>query len=171
MSKPKVLLTILVILFIAIQFFGPDRTNPPVEREKTVQALTDIPESVSQILQRSCYDCHSNETRWPWYSYVAPVSWLVVKDVQDGRSHLNFSDWAQYSERKVEKALDEICEEIQEGAMPLKQYLWLHPDARLSAEEVQAICDWTQAELSRMGAAPTDEKQEEEEEGEHEHEP
>ncbi len=150
MNKLKLAGLIVLFIFMIIQFFGPERTNPPVDKSRTVMALTHMPDHVAKIINRSCRDCHTYQTKWPWYSYIAPVSWLVIDDVNEGRRHINFSDWARYSPKKVAKALDEICEEVEDGTMPLKSYLWIHRDARLTEEEVQAICNWTKSELGEF---------------------
>lgn len=127
---------VLIVLFILIQFFPVNRTNPPVETEIEVSA------DVHAILDRSCYDCHSNNTRWPWYAYVAPVSWLVAKDVNHGREHVNFSTWNAYDTEEKSHLLDEVYEVIDEGEMPMAIYLPLHPEAKLSDEDKQLLMNW-----------------------------
>lgn len=131
----KILITVALIL-IAIQFIPVDRSNPPV--------IQDInpPQNVSEILRTSCYDCHSNETVWPWYSYVAPVSFLVSGDVKDGRKRINFSEWNKYDEKKQIKKMNGILEVIQEGEMPLSNYLLMHSEAKMDAAKIQAVKDW-----------------------------
>ena len=132
----KILIGVAAIL-VAIQFIPVDRSNPPAEGE--LMESTEL----KTILKRSCYDCHSNETVWPWYSYVAPVSWLVADDVHEGRRHLNFSNWQNIEVRKVSKAKQEIWEMVSEGEMPLSKYVLLHPEAKLSEKDKQIIKDWT----------------------------
>ena len=129
---------VFVILLLLIQLVPVDKTNPPIEAEIPAS------EEVRTILKRSCYDCHSNETRWPWYSRVAPISWLVVYDVKEGRDELNFSTWNKYSASKQNKKLKEIWEEIDEGEMPLWVYLPAHPKAKLSANDKAILQNWTQ---------------------------
>jgi hypothetical protein len=102
----------------------------------------DAPTEVVSVLQKSCYDCHSNETEWPWYSNIAPVSWLVSSDVQDGRLHLNFSKWENLSRKDKVKMKEEIWEEIENENMPLWKYSILHPDANLTPEAKNLIRDW-----------------------------
>jgi len=94
-------------------------------------------------------DCHSNHTVWPWYSSVAPMSWLVAKDVRNGRGKMNFSEWGRIPESKQEARLEAICEEIKEGEMPLKEYLLIHSDAKLSEQDKDALCNWVNAELKK----------------------
>lgn len=128
----------LVGLAVLIQFLPVERTNPPVTRE----VLWDS-EVTRDLARQSCYDCHSNETVWPWYSSVAPMSWLVAKDVVEGRTHLNFSTWDQPNE-----APDEIIEMVEDGEMPLRKYTLLHPQARLSDEMRAALVRGLRATLA-----------------------
>jgi hypothetical protein len=101
---------------------------------------------------RACYDCHSNETTWPWYSNVAPVSWFVISDVNDGRRHLNLSDWGKYTPERMQRRLSEMCSEVEQGEMPLKQYTWIHKVAGLDGPQREQICAWTKAEQARITA-------------------
>ncbi|MGH7456687.1 MAG: heme-binding domain-containing protein [bacterium] len=140
----------LAVLFVAIQFAGPEKTNPPVDAAKTIQANTQITPEVAAIIQRACGDCHSHQTQWPLYSYVEPVSWFLVDHVNDGRKHLNFSEWASYEPKRMRKKLQEMFEEVEKGAMPLKSYLLLHPDARLSQDDIQQLGAWAEAERRRL---------------------
>jgi hypothetical protein len=108
----------------------------------TVQASLEVPAQVADILDRACNDCHSYETVWPWYASVAPASWLCVKDVNEGRRHLNFSEWGQYSPKIAAHKLDELIEHVEEGEMPLPVYLPLHPEARLDESERVVLINW-----------------------------
>lgn len=141
----------LLVVLVVIQAFRPAHTNPPVDPQQTVQAALTVPADVDAVLERSCNDCHSNETLWPWYAEVAPVSWFVVDHVNHGREEMSFSAWGTYSARKAAHKLEEICEKVREGEMPLASYLLLHPEARLSEADKQALCDWAQVERARMG--------------------
>lgn len=132
----KYLLIAFAIIFLVIQFIPVNRSNPPVTGE------IDSPLEVKKILQKSCFDCHSNKTNWPFYSYVAPVSWLVVKDVNEGREELNFSEWNKYNNKKQMKKIKKTYEEIAEREMPMKIYLITHPGAELTENEKQIIKDW-----------------------------
>ena len=102
-----------------------------------------LPAHAASVLDRACRDCHSNETRWPWYSNVAPVSWFVVDHVNHGRRHLNFSDWAQYPGETAERLLENTCAFARKETMPLPSYLRVHREARLSDADVATLCDWT----------------------------
>ncbi len=144
--KPTVIRRVvlgLVVLGVAIQLYRPARTNPAADPANTLTATTAVPADVAAVLKRSCYDCHSNETRWPWYSNVAPLSWGVIGHVTEARSHYNFSEWGTYTPAKRATLLENMCGEVREGGMPLLSYLLLHPDARLSDADRKAICDWT----------------------------
>ncbi len=127
------------IAFVAAQLVRCSHENPAVTAE--IQA----PGEVQQILERSCYDCHSHETRWPWYSQVAPVSWLVAHDVDEGREHLNFSTWNALSEKTKSKAKQEIAEVVEKGEMPVAYYVPLHAEAKLSDEDKKKIRAWADA--------------------------
>lgn len=130
----------LFISLLVIQLVPMDRTNPPVE--------TEVPASVEvrSILRRACYDCHSNETTWPWYSRIAPVSWLVARDVHEGRDELNLSTWNRYTTTAQLKKLRKSWNEVADGEMPPWMYLPLHPSARLSADDRAALQAWAQSE-------------------------
>lgn len=140
----------LGVIFAALQLVRPARTNPPVDQSRTLQAHARVPPEVASILDRSCNDCHSHQTRWPWYSNIAPVSWFVINHVNEGRDEMNFSDWAQYSERQQAGLMQQICREITSGAMPLRSYLRMHHNAELSGEDVKTLCDWADAESQRL---------------------
>lgn len=131
----------LVGFLVVAQFVPVQRTNPPVGQE--IQA----PPEVMAVLQRSCYDCHSNETVWPSYSRIAPISWLVVHDVKEGRSGVNFSEWGALSDEDKLHLLEETWEEVEEGEMPLKKYTLIHQDARLSEADRATLRDWTRSQL------------------------
>lgn len=111
------------------------------------------------ILNRSCGDCHSHATRWPWYSNVAPVSWLVIRDVRDGRSYMDFSNWPVSDPARTGRFLNNICRKVTSGDMPLSYYLPLHRNARLSPSDVKTLCTWTTAEHQRMGLPSTQARQ------------
>ena len=128
---------------VAIQFVRPPRTNPTTVPERTLAGRMPVTKEAAAVLDRSCRDCHSNDTRWPWYSNVAPVSWFVIDHVDHGRRHLNYSDWAQYPPEDARRLLKNICEFAKKETMPLSSYLRVHRDARLSDADVAALCDWS----------------------------
>lgn len=139
MKLLKTLALALLLLLLLAQLVRPERSNPPVG------ATLDAPEEVLAILRRSCFDCHSNETAWPWYSAVAPASWLVAHDVEEGRKHLNFSTWGARDAEGRRDMAEEIVEEVGEGEMPLWQYLLLHGDAELDARELGTLRKWAES--------------------------
>ncbi len=134
----KTIIIILIVALVVIQFIPVSKTNPPVTGE------INAPESVMKVFKTSCYDCHSNEVVWPWYSRVAPVSWLVAYDVNEARDHFNFSEWSSDSAEDRQDNREEIWEEVEEGHMPLWYYVIMHPEAKLSAEDKEIIKKWSQ---------------------------
>ena len=138
-------------VLIGIQFVGPAKSNPAVDQAQTLHARLQVSPQVNAILERSCNDCHSSQTRWPWYSHVAPVSWFVIDHVNHGRSHLNFSEWGKLSNREQGEMLDQVCKEVKKGAMPLSSYTPLHPGSKLSTEDISVLCNWANAESERIG--------------------
>lgn len=155
MSKTKWALVAVVVIFIASQAVRPDMTPPPVHPSHTLQTRVAVPPEVDSILRRSCYDCHSSETRWPWYSQITPVSWFLADHVKEGRHELSFSEFATYPPKKAAKKLEELCEQAKKKEMPLKVYLPLHPDAKLTDADRQTLCDWAKGERAKMGVAGT----------------
>lgn len=126
----------MIAIIIGIQYVDIEKTNPPVTGD------IEAPMAVKTILQKSCYDCHSNETKWPWYSKVAPVSWLIADDVNEGRASLNFSYWERLTTDKQQKLLTEIMEEIEKDDMPPSSYKLLHPGARLDLMQIEVLKTW-----------------------------
>ena len=148
----KIIVVVLFVGFIVIQFIRPDMTNPPVVAEQTLEATTQVPENVQKILTRSCNDCHSHTTVYPWYTQIQPSGWFQASHINDGREHLNFSEWAKLEDRRKRRKLEEICEQVETREMPLPSYLWIHRDAQMSDEEIRTLCDWTKAEITRLAA-------------------
>jgi mono/diheme cytochrome c family protein len=150
------------ILFVAAQWlhYGRNHTNPRVVREPA----WDTPRT-RELTARACFDCHSNETRWPWYSNVAPVSWLVQRDVDEGREEVNFSEWGTSLEESGEPA-----EAVAEGEMPPWYYTPLHPEARLTPEERQALVRGLEATFGLAEQERVGEREHEDAENEHEEE-
>ncbi len=127
----------LGVAAVAIQFVPVDRTNPPVE------GAVFAPAEVESVLRRACYDCHSNETNWPWYSHVAPISWLTAHDVHEGRDALNFSTWSALDRKAQLDAIGKSWEEVQDHDMPPWYYLPLHWNAHLSSEDRAVMRGWS----------------------------
>ena len=146
----KIVAVVFVVAFAVAQFFRPDQTNPPIVQADTLEAATQVPENVAQVLKRSCNDCHTNQTVYPWYSNITPFSWLLKNHIDEGRTKLNFSVWNTYDAKKKARKLDQICDQIIGGEMPLNQYLWIHRYAKLSDEDKKLLCDWEQAERDKI---------------------
>ena len=142
----------LIVVFLGIQFVRPARTNPPVDESQTIFARTQMTPQVAAILERSCRDCHSNQTVWPWYTNVAPISWWLSNHVNEGRQNLNLSEWGRLDHDRQDRKLRQICDEVQDGVMPLSSYLPMHPQAKLSAEDKKILCDWTDSERERVSS-------------------
>lgn len=147
-------LIVLGILFVAIQVVRPAKTNPPVDPAKTLRATSHASPEVIAVLDRACADCHSSESRWPWFSNIAPASWFIIRHVNEGRGELSMSLWGDYNVRRKARKLKEVCEQVEQHKMPMSSYLLLHGDAALSDADRRLICDWTSAETTALGPIP-----------------
>ena len=150
MKVVKILLGALVLLFIGIQLL-PDRLpeNLPIDgKDITNSGL--VTDEVLTVLKTSCFDCHSSQTQFPWYAKVAPSSWLLADHISHGREHLNFSEWEDYSKREKIGKLEDIHDEITSGDMPLKSYIMIHRQARLSPEEISLLTKWTEETTEKI---------------------
>jgi len=136
--------------FALLQLTNPPRTNPPVVSD--LMAANAPPPQIATMLHAACYDCHSNKTRWPWYSRIAPISWLISSDVKEGREHLNLSDWPIANPKRAARWLDEMSDEISSGEMPLKKYTQIHADARLTESQRKKLTDWLDAEAAQLNS-------------------
>lgn len=146
MSLSRKILTAVLVVLIAIQFIRPSQNNGDADGENAISKKFQVPEQVQTILKQSCYDCHSNNTRYPWYANIQPVGWWIqYSHVNDGKRHLNFSEYASYSDKRAKHKFEEIADEIREGGMPLGTYTFLHHDAVLSAEQTKTLIDWAES--------------------------
>lgn len=136
-----------IAIFAALQLFNPPRDNPPVKTDFIAAASP--PSDVAAAIRAACYDCHSHETVWPLYSHIAPVSWLVASDVNEGRKHLNLSEWPADPDRAA-KQLDRMNEMVDYREMPPKKYTLMHAAARLTEAQRKAILDWTEAAAGKL---------------------
>lgn len=143
----------LIVVFLGIQFIRPARTNPAVDESQTIFARTQMTPQAKEIFDRSCRDCHSNQTEWPWYTNVAPISWFIVDHVNTGRKNMNLSEWGKLDSGRQDRKLRQICDEVSDGAMPLSTYTPLHPGSKLSPADVKTLCDWTAAERARLSGS------------------
>ena len=130
------------VLAVCAQFVVVARDNPSVPAGNLVYA--NAPANVRTVFDEACKNCHSNQTTWPWYSYVAPFSWIIAHDVHKGRRQLNFSEWNTYSPKKRQEKLEAICEQLVNGDMPDGKYLLIHRSARLTQEDREAVCTWVE---------------------------
>ena len=138
----KILAIVIVAALVVIQFFRIDKSAPMVVQAETIEASVAVPPDISLILGRSCNDCHSNTTIFPWYSNIQPVAWFLKDHIDDGRRQLNFSIFNTYTAKRKAKKLEEICEQVESKEMPLPSYLWIHGDSALKDGEAKALCDW-----------------------------
>lgn len=141
--KKKTIAWIIVIVAVVIQFIPSGRPDVVTNNPKDLLLNNSVPENVKNMLRTSCYDCHSNETVYPWYAYVAPVSWLVSRDVRKGRKKMNFSEWENLDKIKKAEHLDSMSDALENEEMPLPIYLLMHANAKLTPEERQQLIDWT----------------------------
>ncbi len=146
----KLIVIVLFSLFAVLQFFRPDFTNPPIVESKTLESELNVPQQVAMILERSCRDCHTNKTVYPWYANIQPVGWYLTNHVQEGRRELNFSEWGSFSNQKKRRKLKEICEQVESREMPLPSYLLIHREAILSDNDVKILCQWAEAEIRKI---------------------
>jgi hypothetical protein len=146
----KVLGLVVAASALALQLRQPDRTNPPVEPALVIGRHLTVPDDVAAILDRACRDCHSNETRWPAYAYVAPISWEVAEHVANGRQELNLSEWGTYDRDTAQDLLTVMCRQARSRDMPLPSYTRLHRRARLTDDEIARLCAWTAAERRKL---------------------
>ena len=137
----KILLALLVVFVIA-QFFGPDRNEGSLESLEPFMMETQPNAQVTSVLKETCFDCHSNHTRYPWYDKITPVNYWLNDHVEDGKKHLNFSEWDTYSVKKKDHKMEELVEEVEEKEMPLESYTYTHDDAKLSDEQIPAVLAW-----------------------------
>jgi len=153
----KFVLLPLLIVFGLLQFFRGDYPEVRMGNPGDIHNTVVISPEVSGILRAACYDCHSMETKYPWYSKVAPISWLILPHIQEGREELNFSEWEGMSKRSKVKMLKESAEEVEDEKMPHPQYLYAHPEARLTHAQRQLLIDWAnQSARSMVKGSPSE---------------
>ncbi len=137
----KILLLLLAVL-VVIQFIRPAKNRSTEAQAGDIAKLYPVPDSVSSILKRSCYDCHSNNTAYPWYNNIQPAAWWLANHVNEGKRELNFDEFASYPAKKQSHKLKSLSREVKEEGMPLDSYLWIHRYARLSAQEKSLVSGW-----------------------------
>ena len=139
-----------LIVFLVIQFLHPIAADPPRTSGVSLFATNAPPAEVAQLLRAACYNCHADDTQWPWYAKIAPVSWWLTDHVNHGRRRMNFSDWPQDDSRRAARRWRSIASVVESSEMPLPSYTWMHPEARLSAAQRSRIVDWARNEADRL---------------------
>ena len=141
----KKIILALAVLLLALQAVRPAKNLGEAEGPDSVVKRHVVPAEVRAVLQKACYDCHSDRTAYPWYAEVQPVGWWLASHVDDGKRHLNFSRFARYDAQRAAHKLDEIVDTVLARSMPLKSYTWVHRDAVLTPAEINAVADWAEA--------------------------
>ena len=149
-SLRRLVLLIILLVVVGIQFFPTSLDRAPADPFQALEATLQPGPEVAGMLRRACNDCHGIARAWPWYASVAPASWLVAHDVSEAKEQADFAHWAQYPPHTQARLLEKMCEEVQEGEMPLRQYLWMHRAAGLSPAERQLFCAWTDRERTKL---------------------
>lgn len=142
MKVVKIVAIVLLVGFVVIQFFPTSRNQSDTIPKSDFMVVNDVPERLEGIIKTSCYDCHSNNTEYPWYNKIQPVAWLLEDHVKQGKEELNFNDWANYSSRRKNSKLKSIISQIEDDEMPLFSYTLVHKDAKLSESDKKAVLDW-----------------------------
>ncbi|SDW14451.1 Haem-binding domain-containing protein [Hydrobacter penzbergensis] len=142
MSRTKKILLAILIVLIVIQFIQPTRNTSGQVLQTDIVNMYNVPQSIQAVFENACYDCHSNNTRYPWYANVQPMGWLLARHVKEGKDELNFSEFGSYSSRRQANKLRAIENSVKDGTMPLSSYLLLHKDARLTETYKAEIISW-----------------------------
>lgn len=138
----RILFILLIAAFVVLQFIGIEKTNPEFDSSGDFIVMENPPADIAQVLRSACYDCHSNQTVWPWYSNIAPISWMLEEHVVDGRDNLNLNYWSEFDVEDRAYVIEEMIEEIEEGEMPIPGYLITHSDAKLSETQKEKLFTW-----------------------------
>ena len=138
----KKIIIALVILLVGIQFYRPAKNISEETPTTDFLVVNNADESMATLIKNACYDCHSNNTNYPWYAEVAPFSWWIADHVKHGKEELNFSEWSTFTEKKKNHKLKEIIEEVEKRKMPLESYLPMHPEANLTDDQIKQLTDW-----------------------------
>ncbi len=148
----KKILVVVLVVFIAIQFIKPARNISGQVLPTDVTKTINIPDKVLDVFKNSCYDCHSNNTRYPWYVNLQPMSWIMARHISNGKKDLNFSEFGSYSVRKQESKLKAIASQVKDSEMPISSYTIMHTDAKLSKEQKELIIDWATSTKDSLAA-------------------
>ena len=150
MKWTRRILVILLVVFILIQFIRPARNQSAQILTSDITKTVNIPDKVLDVFKNSCYDCHSNDTRYPWYVNIEPMGWLMADHIKEGKDNLNFSEFGTYSKRKQANKLRAIAKSINDGSMPISSYTIMHTDAKLSEENKKMISEWVSSARDTM---------------------
>lgn len=150
----KKIVLVLGVVFIIAQFFGPDKNTGDIASVDAFFADTNPPEDVKIIIKESCLDCHSDNTRYPWYNSITPVNYWLADHIKHGKGHFDVSKWNDYSIKKKDHKLDELSEMVEDGEMPLPSYTWTHGDAKLSEAQIQSVIDWAESVRLKYSLMP-----------------
>ena len=154
MNKRKVITWTVLLLLLAIQFIRPRRNNNGEVPGLSFVQQYGLPDNVNRVLREACYDCHSNHTRYPWYTNIQPLGWIMARHIRRGKAELNFSEFASYSSRRRISKLKAIANQVADNEMPLKSYKLVHKKARLSAEEKNLISRWMRSKADSISNIP-----------------
>ncbi|NJN77288.1 MAG: heme-binding domain-containing protein [Saprospiraceae bacterium] len=136
----------VVVILVLMQFKRIDKTNPEFNEAEDFITITQPPTEIATLIKNACYDCHSHQSKYPWYSNVAPASWMLEHHIEEGRQHLNFSTWATYPEKKADHKLEECVEEVEEGNMPMKPYIIMHSEAKMTDAQKTVLVEWFESQ-------------------------
>ena len=142
MKTVKIILLILLVAFVGIQFIPTERNQTDIVPVTDFMLVNNVPNNIKNKLQVSCYDCHSNNTKYPWYNKIQPVAWFLEEHIKEGKAELNFSQWNELSQRRKESKLRSIVKQIEQNKMPLNSYTILHKDSNLTSEDKKLIIDY-----------------------------
>lgn len=154
MKIVKNILLLLLVLFIVAQFFGPEKNQGEIASFKPFMQETNPPEDVTYILKETCFDCHSDVTRYPWYDKITPVNYWLAEHVEDGKKHFNISAWNDYSTKKKDHKFEELIEMVEEKEMPLESYTYTHSEAKLTDAQIAAVIDWAKGVRMKYSLEP-----------------
>jgi hypothetical protein len=149
----------VIILLVIVQFIQPPHNNAPADTPTDITHAVAVPADVMTVLKKSCYDCHSNHTDYPWYSKITPVNWWLNNHINEGKRELNFSEFATYTERKKSKKLEETAKQVEKKEMPLSSYTLIHTDAKLTDAQRQLVINWAKSVNPTPGAGESSEKE------------
>lgn len=150
----KKILLLLLVVFIIAQFFGPEKNEGDLASIDAFIAETNPPEDVKLILKETCYDCHSDFTRYPWYNNITPVNYWLADHIKHGKKHFNVSKWEGSSIKRKDHKFEELIEMVEEKEMPLNSYTWTHSEAKLTDDQIKAVVDWAKMVRLKYGLEP-----------------